>query len=156
MSPPPLPPHTNARIEYQGPGIGARPRRPIVDVPLLVTGLLFIAVVSVLTLIVTPRLESVFRDFGVTLPALSVSVLHFARLCQRGALPVLCALLLAPAFLVPLLRPWPPDDPGARHSRLARIVVILILALFTAWLVLGLFAPYVSIIDAAAGGSSKK
>ena len=156
MSPPPLPPHTTPPIDYQGPGIGPRPRRPIVDVPLLVTGVLFIAVVSILTLIVTPKLESVFRDFGIKLPALSVSVLHFARLCQRGALPALWALMLAPAFIVPLLRTWPPEDPTARHSRLARTVVMLAFALFTAWIVLGLFVPYVSMIEAAAGGSSKK
>ena len=156
MSPPPLPPQTTPPIDYQAPGIGPRRRRPVVDVPLLVTGILFIAVLSILTLIVTPRLESVFRDFGVKLPALSVSVLHFARLCQRGALPVLWALMLAPAFLVPLLRPWPPEDPSARHSRLARTVVMLAFALFTAWIAIGLFAPYVTIIESAAGGAQKK
>jgi hypothetical protein len=156
--PPPLPPprHPQAnQIEYRSPVMGS-PRRPVVDVPLLCTGVLFIVVVSALTVFVAPRLEAVFRDFGTKLPGVSIGVLRFARFCNRGGLPVVWVLLLAPAFLVPLLRPWPPEDPRVRHSRLARTVVILLLSIFTAWVALGLFMPYVSLVESVSGGASKR
>ena len=126
------------------------PRRPIVDVPLLCVGVLFAAVVSLLTVYVTPRMEAVFRDFGVKLPEMSVGVLRFSRLCARGGLGAVWLLMLAPAFLVPLMTRWPPADPRRRHSRLGRMLVILLLAGFTAWLAVGLFLPYVTLVDSVA------
>ena len=127
-----------------------QPRRPVVDVPLLCVGVLFAAVVSALTIFVAPRLTAVFRDFGVKLPEMSVQVLRFATLCARGGFVVVWVLMLAPAFLVPLMTAWPPADPRRRHSRLGRMLVILLLAGFTAWLAVGLFLPYVTILDSVA------
>ena len=154
--PPPVPPQPpRPTIDYHSSAASA-PRRPIVDVPLLTTGILFSLVVSALVLVVSNRLMAVFQDFGTKLPAISVAVFRFCHLCRIGGLPVIWVLMLAPAFLTPLLRSWPPDDPARRHSRVARILVTFALALFTGWIALGLFMPYVALIDAASGGSPKK
>jgi hypothetical protein len=134
-------------LDYQTPPHSFAPRRPIVDAPLLVTGLLFAVVVSILTLIVSLRFEAVFRDFGTKLPAITLSVLQFCRICRSGGLTLVWAAMLAPAFLVPLLRPWPPADPRRRSSPLARLLATLLFGLFTAWIALGLFVPYVNLID---------
>jgi hypothetical protein len=153
--PPPLP-SPGSPLEYQTPPHTHAPPRPIVDAPLLITGIAFAVVVTILTLSLSLRLEAIFRDFGTKLPVVTLSVLQFCRICRGGALPLVWAAMLAPAFLVPLLRPWPPADPRRRYSRLARMIATLLFGLLTAWIALGLFIPYVGIIDAVTVGSPKK
>jgi type II secretory pathway component PulF len=156
MPSPPLPPDARSPLDYQSPDIGSGPRRPIVDTPLLITGILFSVVVTAMAFVVAPRLTAVFRDFGMQLPGISVAVFRFCYFCRQGALPVLWLLMLAPAFVTPLLRRWPPEDPTRRHSRVARLLVTLALALFTAWIAIGMYLPYVQLIDVVSGGAPKR
>jgi hypothetical protein len=156
MPPPTLPPDGPSPLDYRSPDVGAGPRRPIVDIPLLITGILFSLVLTALVLLVANRLMAVFRDFGMKLPGISIAVFRFCYFCQQGALAVVWLLLLAPAFLTPLLRRWPPEDPTQRHSRVARLLITLALALFTAWIAIGMFLPYVHLIEAASRGTTAK
>ena len=119
--------------------------RPIFSVSTFVVSAVCIWGVTAAFVLVAPKFEPIFRDFGVQLPAVTIAVLTVSRLLYPwGILPALIAPI-ALGFLVQTF----PNPASARWVRLALVVVAAILIFL---LVIGLFMPMITLIGNMSGG----
>lgn len=142
-------------LEYSSPPVPAPPHKPIFDVGIAVICLLFAGTLIAARLFVLPAIEAMFRDFHVKLPTLTIWILHLSRINAIGFVAGVCMVGVLPPFLIPLLRPWPPQEPGYR-PRYAFLLFLLLYLAFVATMILALFMPYVRLIDSISGTGGKK
>lgn len=105
-------------------------------------------------LLVVPRMEVVFKDFRVELPALTKLFLWLSRQFRMGSLPY--ALWTVPV-VVPIVvtqLTWSPDRPkpviGVRV--LVWLLVFGVYAGFIVAAILALFLPMISLMETISGG----
>ncbi len=122
-------------------------RRPIIDISLAISCGLCALVLTFVVFVAVPNFERTFRDFGTQLPWFTVAVLWFSRFCIGGGIVLVWMGFAAIPFLSPLLAPWPPPDGFRRYFRRSRLLMTLFLTVLFGWIILGLFIPYVRLID---------
>jgi hypothetical protein len=119
--------------------------RSWVDVGTMFLCLLMATVFTLTLLLIVPRLEDVFRDFGLQLPLLTALLLRLSRTvaAQPGWLFVIWMIAAVPvAISIPL---------GRVGRRILRGVLYLALAALVAGLALALLTPYLSLINSVSG-----
>jgi hypothetical protein len=130
-------------LDYQTPT--PAPSRPRVDLGTIVLCALIAGIWTFTLVLVVPRFEAVFRDFGVRLPLVTAVLLKASR-----------AVMLAPVWLglvwvvaaVPVAMSIPLGRVG---RRILRGILYLVLAATVAGFAVALFAPYVGMINAISG-----
>ena len=132
----------NVPLGYVRPGT-VKPR-PLLSINTFIVSAICIWGVSAIVMLVVPKFESIFRDFGVQLPTLTVIILALSHfLYPWGAIPALAAPV-ALGFLVQTF----PNPSAARWLRLVLIVVSMGLILL---LVIALFMPMITLIGNMSG-----
>jgi len=123
-------------------------RRPMFSASALMV-MLWIAAGLWVSAVVAQRFEATFRNFKTTLPLLTVMLLSFSHLFLNdfGWVLILLAVVVVP-FLWANLFPAP-DDPFARRMRRRwlRLAVGLLLVMWLLFVVMGLFAPMISLVQ---------
>ena len=151
--PPPLPPQP---LDYRGdggnrivatPGFGppgTRRNTSVFSIPRFISALAVMAIVLVIFLLIIPRLETVYADFGTKLPWITQVVLDISRFL-RTALGVLAAIVITSIVAVtfsvlPIPRRW------------LRLLVTLIMALVVILLALAVLLPIKNLMDNISSG----
>jgi hypothetical protein len=125
-----------------------RPRRPIIDLALAFSCLSAALAVTVVMFVVVPRAQATFSSYSIKLPLATVLLLSFSRFCQGGGIALVWMIFAVPPFLAPLFRTWPPPaDSRRRYFRPSRLLLTLFLMFFFGWIIMGLFTPYVVLLD---------
>ena len=142
-------------LEYRPPQDDVRP--PMFSTFGFVVSLFFCAVVFVNLSFVVPRFEQIFKDFGTTLPAMTLVLLNVSRWFVRapwtwaflGFVPIFIGLLLPRQFPMPI-----ETDPkailAARIKRVRRTtrIVMLFLFIFLGFMMVALALPMFGLIQA--------
>ena len=142
--PPPLPPQP---LEYRGDRgpslIGARRSPSIFSIVRFVIAIGMMAILAAVLLLVIPRIETVYADFGVKLPMVTAIILDASRFLRTPigwAFGILIAGVVGVVFAVlPIKGRW------------LRLLVMTILALLVIALALALFMPMISLIESISG-----
>ena len=145
-APPPLPPQP---LQYRGdPGpsfaAGAQRRTPsIFSLARFVVAVGVVAILAIILLLVIPRFEVIYKDFGVKLPMVTVIILDTSRFLRTPigwAFGILIAGVVGVVFAVlPIKGRW------------LRLLVVTVLALLVIARALALFMPMISLIDSISG-----
>ena len=126
-----------------------RPRRPVFDTSLAVSCFSAAAAVTIVMFMVVPRAQATFSNYNFKLPLATVLLLRFSHFCQNGGIALVWIFFVIPPFISPLLQTWPPPaEPRRRYFRPSRLLLTLFLMFFFGWIILGLFTPYVALLDA--------
>ena len=147
-------------LDYRSPQ--AAPTRGVFNEPACYAGLIVSLVLLLDLLFVVPRFETIFKDFGTKLPALTQWLLDASRWTSRGLWIVFLVLPVAMGFLVARVQPVAPEPTHPGETRLPRrrrpgswwifrlaMLGILIIILVT---VLALFLPMISLIQSVSAG----
>jgi len=134
----------------------ARRPRPWFDLPIGIGLGLFAAVVTFLMVVMVPRFEEIFRDFGTKLPTPTVVLLNASRFFGMDYGWVLFWVIAA---VVPVVvarsRPWPP-----RHRGLGLTVSVIVSGVLIGLTLLAVYValmlPMVSLIQTVSGGASMR
>jgi hypothetical protein len=156
MSSSPPTPHPTS-LEYRTPDKARR--RPVVDVPLLITCLYSVAVLSAMVLFAVPYVWSMeaptLKEYAVRLPGATTSLLAFSNICRSGGVVLLWVIFLIPPFVSARMMPWPPVETRRRYFRWSRLIVTMVLTIFCVWIVVGLVLPHALLLDALSSGPKK-
>ena len=149
--PPPLPPPPQP-LDYRGdpgsPGFGKSASgaraAPIFSLARLIAALTVMAILLAIFLLIIPRIERVYADFGTKLPWVTQLVLDISRFLQAPlgwvtAAVVTCIVAVAMSAL-PIPRRW------------LRLMVTLIMAIIVILLALAVLLPMIDLMDNIAGG----
>ena len=147
------------QLDYRSPHTMAM-REPF-SVAGFVGGLIVTVGLAIILLLVAPRCEQVFKDFGMKLPIATVVVLSLGRFTRAGGWMLLPLIPVITGFLFALIGSPSHQtiaDAQVRH-RLRRmwatrltIFTVLLIGLVTA---LALFMPMISLIRAVSGGGKR-
>ena len=134
----------------------ARRPRPWFDLPIGIGLGLFAAVVTFLMVVMVPRFEEIFRDFGTKLPTPTVVLLNASRFFGMDYGWVLFWVIAAVVpVLVARIRPWPP-----RHRGLGLTVSVIVSGVLIGLTLLAVYValmlPMVSLIQTVSSGASKR
>ena len=140
------PPLSSDPLDYASAPV-PRPRRPVIDLSLAFSCLSAAVAVTVVMFMVVPRAEATFKDYSVKLPLATTLLLGFSRFCQGGGIALVWLIFAVPPFIAPLFQTWPPPDSRRRYFRPSRLLLTLFLMFFFGWIILGLFTPYVALLD---------
>lgn len=120
----------------------------MIDLSLAFSCLSAALAVTVVMLVVVPRAQATFSSYSIKLPLATVLLLGFSRFCQGGGIALVWMIFAVPPFLAPLFQTWPPPvDSRRRYFRPSRLLLTLFLMFFFGWIIMGLFTPYVVLID---------
>ena len=151
--PPPPPP-----LDYRTPQAVAT--RELFSVAGFIGGLIPTLALAIMLLLVIPRFEQVFRDFGTKLPPPTVVLLVISRIARAAGwwlLPILSILPVTSGLLIALVGSAPNQTIGAaaagarKRRSIAIRLTILSLLLIAVVLALCLGAPMISLIRAVRG-----
>jgi hypothetical protein len=142
----------NSTIDYAG--ATARPRRGWFDWPTGVALFFLAAVFTFLMVVMVPRFEEMFKDFGTKLPTSTVAVLIVSRFIGGGyGWVVVWALALGIPVLVARLRP---TRPGRVAWGLNIFVAVVVAGLMTFLVYALMVMPVVTLIESVSGSTSRK
>jgi len=145
-------------LDYRAPHDA--PRRPVFSVAAFLASAAVVAVLLLDLLVIVPRFEEIFRDFGTKLPAITQLLLDVSRvLADSGRWVVLAMMPLAIGFLAPLLGPVriaddsPTRDrpPRRRHRSMTLVLMSIALCVILAVTIVALALPMLSLINAVSG-----
>jgi len=108
--------------------------------------------VAIMLLVVTPRMEAVFTDFGVALPILAVAAIDASRWLRGAGGGVPGAVVAGPVYLLMLIAPvaWAALAPRSKAPRAALLVLALVCAAGLLFLAIAIGAPYLRLLEAIA------
>ena len=112
--------------------------------------------VTVVLLMVVPRFEETFRDFGTKLPVTTIALLKFARFCAKGGILSVWGIFAFLPFIPPLFDKPTDEQPRRRYFSLPRLLLTLFLLVFFGWMIFALFTPYVALINSVSGAAGKR
>jgi type II secretory pathway component PulF len=112
--------------------------------------------VTVVLLVVVPRVEEVFRDFGTKLPTGTILLLKFSRFCRAGGILSVWGVFAMLPFVPPLFDKPATEAPRRRFFNPPRLLLTLFLLLFFGWMIFALFTPYVALINSVSGSAGKR
>jgi len=121
--------------------------RPLFDIPLLIGLGIFAGVFTFLMVVMVPRYQDIFKDFGSKLPEPTIFLLRLSDFFGRDfGWAILWALVIAIPIAVARLRPWPPRRParGAAVSIVLAVVLSGMMVVVTCILVV---LPMVTLIQ---------
>lgn len=132
----------------------ARRPRPWFDLPIGIGLGLFAAVVTFLMVVMVPRFEAIFRDFGTKLPTPTVVLLNVSRFFSMDYGWVLFWVIAAVVpVVVARIRPWPPRHRGLGLT-ISVTVTVLLIGLTALAVYVALQLPMLSLIDTVSGRPS--
>ena len=132
----------------------ARRPRPWFYLPLGIGLGLFAAVVTFLMVVMVPRFEEIFRDFGTKLPTPTVVLLNASRFFGRDyGWVVFWVIAAVVPVAVARLRPWPPRRRGLGLT-VSVLVTMLLIGLTVLAVYVALQLPLLSLIDTVSGRPS--
>jgi type IV pilus assembly protein PilC len=148
-------------LDYRSP-FTAPLERDVFSFPAFLAGAIIAVAIAFIMLLVVPRFEQIFKDFGTKLPALTQVVLQLARITASGGWVALTLLPVIAGFLGALI---PPEEPlpevtegGRRRRRRMTVVMratVLILFVIAGVTILALFLPMISLINAVSGSGKQ-
>ena len=150
-TPPPIPPRPlDYGDERSRPSVGtvpyfpALPRQPIFSVARFIVTTLAMLILLGIFLVVMPRLETVYKDFGTKLPAVTVVMLSIGRLMNTpGGWFFGLLIAVSTGVLVAVL---------PLRGRGLRLLLVLLLALIVVALALAVLLPLVNLMESISGG----
>jgi len=152
MSNPPVPPPLPQQpLDYRGSGgdvggpVPARTRQDsIFSLIRFIAAMAVMLILLAIFLIVIPRLESVYADFGTKLPWITQLVLDVSRFLQTPLGWVVAAVIAGIVALTVAVLPIP--------RRWLRLLVTLVLALIVISLALAVLLPIMNLMDSISSG----
>jgi type II secretory pathway component PulF len=147
--PPPIPPQP---LDYRGdpgsPGFGpsasAARAASIFSLARFIAGIAVMAILLVIFLLIIPRLETVYNDFGTKLPWITQLVLDISRFLHTPlgwvAAAVITCIVAVTLAVLPIPRRW------------LRLLITLIMALIVILLALAVLLPMINLMDAISNG----
>jgi hypothetical protein len=139
-------------LEYGHPEAMAA-SRSVFDISTAVVLIPWAFVITILLAVVTPRFETIFRDFGTKLPTITLLLLQGSRVFVNnyGWVAVWAAAIGLPFAVAPLRRP----ERGRRRRSFAIAITILLCGATIALGLIALYAPMISLIQSVSGGAKK-
>ncbi len=150
-TPPPLPPQP---LHYSGPppaavaAAAAARNAPIFSIVRFVAATAVMGILLIIFLLIIPRLETVYNDFGTKLPWITQLVLDVSRFLRTPLGWVAAAFV---TFVVALMIAVLPI-----RGRWLRLLILVVLALITIALALAVLLPIVNLMENITSGGGKR
>jgi type II secretory pathway component PulF len=132
-------------LAYGQPGLGARPRQYLSD--LVMTGGL--VGILVLAMAVVGKLDQVFHDFHLKLPAITAAILTVHAVYDR-------LFLWLAVWVIPLGAPMLLAQANRRWRRWAYFAAFVCVAIFIIFIVLGMMIPVTTLLQGISSPGGKK
>ena len=155
-NPPPIPPHP---LEYRGPpapaGAGPVPvaaaaaarSASIFSIVRFILSSAVMSILLIIFLLVIPRLETVYADFGTKLPWITQLTLDISRFLRTPLGWVAAAFVVGVLALMIAVLPI--------RGRWLRLLILFVLALITIALAMAVLLPILHLIENISGGGKR-
>jgi len=146
-------------MDYARPAMTVGPRPPILSVRIAAHAWAIAFATGAIAVLGIPKVEAVFKDFKVELPAITKITLIADRALVNSYLwiPALLVAIALPFGLTALLGVGTPSDEDIRRREMWVCRGLKFLAfLVIGWIALSLLVPYTTLLQSISSPSSKK